>query len=92
MEKRSRFLLRCYISFFLHIKVVGHLGTLILECYIVESAKERLEGLFTLLGFELAFPYDDHLPTVIVEQLVVVLIPFLISFDLVHPELTVILS
>ena len=81
MEKRSKFLLRCYISFFLHIKVVGQLGTLILECYIVESAKERLEGLFTFLGFELAFPYLEGMPSLGFECQKVLVVTFFIALN-----------
>ena len=46
-------------------------------------------GLLELFRLKLAFPDDDHLPAVIDEELVVLLIPLLVSLDLVHPKLTV---
>ena len=70
-------------SFLLHIKVVGHLGALILEGDVVEGAKESLEGLFTFLGFELALPDFDGVPTLCLECQEVFVVTFLVALDLV---------
>lgn len=35
---------------------------------------------------ELAFPNDDNLPAVVLQHLIILLIPFLVSSDFVHPK------
>lgn len=56
---------------------------------LVEQEFHLAHGAFQTVGLELAFPDDDHLPAVVLEELVVLLVPLLVSGDFVDPELGV---
>ncbi len=78
------FFLFCrHASFLLYVKVVGHLGTLVLEGDVVEGAEESLQGLLTLLGFELAFPDFDGVPSLCFECQDIFVVTFLVTLDFV---------
>ena len=56
---------------------------------LVEQQFHAEHRLLDQFGRQLALPYHDDLPAVVVQYLIVLLVTLLVSFDFVHPKLAV---
>ena len=59
------------------------------EKVVVKLHFHLTHGLFNDGSFQLALPDDNHLPSVLEENLIILLVPLLIPSYLIHPKFAV---
>ena len=60
-----------------------------LEEVVIKLDFHLRHGFFDAFRLELAFSDDDHLPAVVVQHLIVLLVTFLVSSDFGNPKLPI---
>ena len=75
---------------FLHLTFYISLLTFpVLQEYMVQGERYRVQCLFALRWFQLALPYRDAMPPHLCQLPLLLLVPLLVPLNLCHPELPV---